>query len=130
MVFIIPIVFNMDFSKCTPSSSEYDLDGTFLHFLRQLELSLQLCYDSFHDLVILSAFRSIQHEQKMGRTGDSVHCLGKAVDIECKNNSHRYHIINYCLRNKISRIGVYKNFIHIDMGTYKDRKSEFVIWYG
>lgn len=120
----------MDFNKCTPSSSEYELDGNFLHFLRNLELSLQLSYDSFDELVINSAYRTPQYEKRMGRDGSSAHCLGLAADIACTNNSHRYHIINYAIRNKVSRIGVYRNFIHLDMATYKDKKPEFVIWYG
>lgn len=120
----------MDFEKCIPACSEYELDGNFLHFLRNLELSLRLSFDSFNELYINSAFRSPDYEKRMGRTGDSAHCLGKAVDISCTNNSHRYHIINYAMKNGCHRIGIYKTFIHLDFATYKDKKSEFVIWYG
>ena len=120
----------MDFNNCVPSCSEYELDGTFLHFLRNLEISLRLSFDSFDELHITSAFRSRDYEKRMGRRGNSAHCLGKAVDVFCENNSHRHHIISYALRNGVNRIGIYKNFIHLDMATYKDGKCEFVIWYG
>ena len=120
----------MDLSKCVPPCSELELEGNFLHFLRNLELSLRLCFDSFSELRINSAFRTSEYEKSMGRTGDSTHCLGKAVDIHCTNNSHRHHIVSYALKNGITRIGIYKNFIHLDAATYKDKKAEFVIWYG
>ena len=120
----------MNFDKVVPESSEYDLDGSFLHFLKNLELSLKLSFDSFVELVITSAFRTQKYEKRMGRSGSSAHCLGKAVDIACSNNSHRYHIINYAIKNGCNRIGIYKTFIHLDFATYKDGKAEFIIWHG
>lgn len=119
----------MDFSKCVPQSSEYDLYGPFLHILRELEMTLNLCYD-VDEIRINSAFRSPEYEKRRGRDGLSAHCFGKAVDIHCTNNKHRYHIIKFALQKGIHRIGIYKNFIHLDMADVRDNKSVQVIWYG
>lgn len=120
----------MDFSKCIPVSSEYDLNGPLLHILRNLEVSMSLSFDDFEELKINSAYRSPEYEKRMGRNGSSSHCLGKAVDIHCINNRHRYHIVKFALQNGINRIGIYKNFIHLDCAIHKDGKTPNIIWYG
>lgn len=120
----------MDFSKCIPSSSEYDLNGPLLHILRRMEVCMSLSFEDFEEFKINSAYRSPDYEKRMGRLGTSSHCLGKAVDIHCINNSHRYAIIKLALQNGINRIGIYKNFIHLDSAIYKDGKIPNIIWYG
>lgn len=120
----------MDFTKCIPQSSEYDLQGSLLHILRELETTLSLCYDDFEELKINSAYRTAEYEKRHGRDGSSSHCLGKAVDIHCTNNKHRYHIIKFALQKGINRIGIYKTFIHLDTAIYMDGKSTHIIWYG
>lgn len=120
----------MDFSKCIPESSEYDLQGPLLHILRELEITLSLSFDDFVELKINSAYRSSDYEKRHGRSGDSAHCLGKAVDIHCTNNRHRYHIIKFALQKGINRIGVYKTFIHLDTAINKDGKSTQTVWVG
>ena len=119
----------MDFSKCVPQSSEYDLDGPFLHILRELEVTLSLCFHT-DDLRVNSAFRTPEYEKRHGRDGSSAHCLGKAVDIHCTDNKLRHHIVKFALSKGINRIGIYKTFINLDMAGVKDGKSPHVIWYG
>lgn len=120
----------MDFSKCIPKSSEYDLNGPLLHIIRELEVTMSLEFNNFTELRINSAYRSQEHEKKNGRSGSSAHCLGKAVDIHCTRNDYRYHIIKFALQKGINRIGVYKNFIHLDTAIHKDGKTTKIIWYG
>lgn len=120
----------MDFSKCVPQSNEYDLNGPLLHILRNMEVAMSMSFDDFEELKINSGYRSPEYEVRHGRSGESAHCLGKAVDIHCTNNRHRYFIIKFALQNGINRIGVYKNFIHLDTAISKDGKSTHTIWYG
>lgn len=119
----------MDFSKCIPQSSEYDLNGELLHLLRELEVSLSLSFDSFKELKINSAYRSPEYEVRQGRSGLSAHCLGKAVDIHCTDNRLRYQILNFAIKKGINRIGIYKTFIHLDIASYKDDKGQNTIWF-
>ena len=114
----------MDFSKCTPSSQPERLDSLLLRFLKEFEDNFHVC------LKINSAFRSPEWEKHYNRDGSSAHCLGKAVDIHCPNNVFRYQLIKAALQFGINRIGVYKNFIHLDVATSKDNKTPCCIWYG
>lgn len=115
----------MDFSRCIPKSDRYDLDSSLLDILECLET-----IPVIGELKINSAYRSQDYEVRMGRKGDSAHCLGKAVDIACYDSRVRYHIIKTALQRGVSRIGVYKTFIHLDVATAKDGKNTQVIWHG
>ncbi len=114
----------MDFSRCVPQSDRYDLDTLLTFILDEIEIC------TGQELIINSAFRSQSYEVRRGRTGNSAHTLGKAVDISCYSDGLRYQIIKIALQNGVNRIGVYKTFIHLDVATAKDGKTTNVIWYG
>lgn len=114
----------MDFSKCIPKSDRYELDTLILSFLDELEECTGKEYR------INSAYRSPDYEVRMGRKGDSAHCLGKAVDVHCYSSHERYTIVKLALQKGINRIGIYKTFVHLDVASAKDGKTTNVIWYG
>lgn len=72
---------------------------------------------------INSAYRSVSYEKRKGRSGKSMHCLGRAVDVSCKDSVSRYRIVNSALQAGFHGIGIGKNFIHLD-----DRESSTLIW--
>lgn len=113
----------MNFDKCNPPSSIVYLREDLQIFIRCLEDYLGF------ELSASSAFRSHSYEIANGRNGSSAHCLGLAIDIYCYSNSLRFKIISFALNYGISRIGIYKNFIHIDIAP-DSLKSQNVIWYG
>ena len=76
-------------------------------------------------LVVNSAYRSVAHEKKMGRTGTSSHTTGRAIDIRCNTDANRWKIIDAAIKVGFKRIGVAKTFIHLDNDT---EKSPRVIW--
>lgn len=114
----------MDFTKCIPKSDRYELDSLLLEILDDIEECLG------YELRINSAYRSPAYEVRVGRSGSSSHCLGKAADIHCYTSSERYLIIKTALQKGINRIGIYKSFVHLDTATCKDGKNTCVIWYG
>lgn len=120
----------MIFDYCVPQSSEYDLQGDLLHIIRHIETECSIRHSDFDQLYINSGYRSPEYEKSHGRDGSSAHCLGKAVDIRCSRNDLRYTIVKSALQQGINRIGIYKNFIHLDTANSKDKKSPTVIWYG
>lgn len=63
---------------------------------------------------ITSAFRTVEHERSVGRSGNSAHTRGFAVDIHCTNSSDRLKIVRYALAFGIRRIGIASTFIHLD----------------
>lgn len=75
--------------------------------------------------VCSSAFRSIEWERDRHRSGKSSHCKGVAVDIVCCDNVHRFRIVETALAVGFTRIGIAKNFVHIDCD---DSKPQQRIW--
>ena len=69
-----------EFQRCTPSCLITDMDPDFLEYL-----------DAFREfvgipLVLSCAYRSVAWEKSKGRTGNSAHTRGKAVDIVCNTS--------------------------------------------
>lgn len=114
----------MNFDNTHPRSTRLQLSQPFFYLLEDLEKMVG------QELTITSAFRSVHHEIKSGRDGSSSHCLGKAVDIYCYDSRLRYKIVTSALKLGVNRIGIYKNFIHLDVATERDSKATDVIWYG
>ena len=67
---------------------------------------------------INSGVRTEEHNKKVGGKKASAHLIkgvyGKAVDIRCNNSVLRWIILKVCVMYGIKRIGIAKNFIHID----------------
>ena len=97
-----------EFRRCTPSCSIKQMDADFLALLDRVRERAGI------PLVLNSAFRSREYERQMGRTGTSAHCNGKAVDIRCNTSSNRLKIVRAAIGWGITRIGIGKNFVHID----------------
>ena len=76
--------------------------------------------------VINSAYRSEEHEKAQGRTGTSSHTKGIAVDLKSTDSSARYRIISSLISVGVTRFGIGKNFIHVDIDK---NKSQNVIWH-
>jgi len=75
---------------------------------------------------INSAVRCIKHNKHVGGSVNSSHILGLAIDIKADTSSKRYRILKALMFVGINRIGVYKDFIHVDIDTNKPSK---LIWY-
>ena len=61
----------------------------------------------------------------MGGKPASSHLKGLAVDIACSASRDRFNLVNLFAKYGITRIGIAKNFIHIDIDGDKDPD---VIW--
>lgn len=65
-------------------------------------------------LILTSAYRTPYHERLNGRSGSGPHTLGVAFDISCTSDALRYKIVSAALAVGFSRIGIGKNFVHVD----------------
>ena len=76
---------------------------------------------------INSAFRCMKHNasEAVGGTVNSAHTRGYAADISCKTSRHRHIILKALRAVRFNRIGIYKNFIHVDCDPVK---VEDVTW--
>ncbi|TQE96895.1 MAG: peptidase M15 [Spiribacter salinus] len=75
--------------------------------------------------VIESGLRTIEHNREVGGVDDSAHVTGKAVDILCTNSRYRWHILDALFAVGFLRVGIGRNFIHVDID--KDKPKE-VAW--
>lgn len=99
-----------EFRKCTPPCSIDDMQQVFLDKLDELRFNAGI------PLVLSCAYRSVEYDKKKGRSGKSAHCSGLAVDIRCTTGINRLKIISAARRVGINRMGINRNYIHVDMG--------------
>lgn len=78
-----------------------------------------------HMLEIESGVRCMEHNLKVGGKANSSHPRGKAVDIVCPNSRLRYHLVRLALQAGITRIGIGKTFVHIDID---ESLTPAVVW--
>ena len=90
-----------EFERCNPSCSIEDMDQDFLNLLDD-------------PLVLNCAYRSKEHDKAKGRSGNSAHTEGLAVDIRCASGPNRMKILRAAIALRIRRIGIDGNFIHVD----------------
>lgn len=109
-----------EFKACVPSCKIEDMDAGFLELLDAIRESAGI------PLVLNCAYRSREWDLAKGRTGNSAHTRGLAVDIRCNSNANRMKIVKAALLNGITRIGIGKNFVHVDADK---TLSQGVIWH-
>lgn len=104
-----------EFKRATPACSLSDMSDQFMKFLDEAREKAGIPF------VITSAFRSVEHELKRGRSGSSSHCKGIAVDISCVTSFSRLKIVRALLDCGAVRIGIHKRFIHVDLDYLKEK---------
>ena len=109
-----------EFKKCVPSCSIEDMDGAFLSLLDEVRERAGI------PLVLNCAYRSSSWDKSKGRSGNSAHTRGKAVDIRCNASVTRYKIVKAALDCGVRRIGIGRTFVHVDND---ETKPQGVIWH-
>jgi len=75
---------------------------------------------------IVSGFRTPENNSKLkGSVKDSAHLVGLAVDIECKDSSSRFKVLDGLIKAGFTRIGFGKTFLHADCDASKPQQ---VMW--
>ena len=80
-------------------------------FLDKVDRIRGLCGFPFK---INSGYRTIEHNAKVKGEIDSAHLRGLACDIKCTTSYERFEIVSNSLKCGIKRIGIYRNFVHLD----------------
>lgn len=99
-----------EFNKCTPFCSREDMEQDFLYLMDDIRRKAGI------PLIINCAYRSREYDIKKGRSGNSAHTHGLAVDFKCLNNQTRQKIILAAVQCGVTRMGIGRDFIHVDMG--------------
>lgn len=84
------------------------MDGAFLSLLDEVREKAGI------PLMLNCAYRSSSWDKSKGRSGNSAHTRGKAVDIRCNASVTRYKIVKAALDCGVRRIGIGKSFVHLD----------------
>lgn len=88
-------------------------------------LHRQVEQDVGEELLVTSGYRCETHNAEVGGSGTSSHLKGLAWDVSCGRSRLRYRVIAAAIRIGIDRIGIGKDFIHLDIDR---RKASRVIW--
>lgn len=107
-----------EFKACRPMCNITDMNE---EFMKVLDDARELAGVPFK---LTSAYRTKEYELSKGRTGTSSHCKGVAVDIYCTDSRKRYLIVQSLIAVGFMRIGIAKNFIHVDA----DEDKRASIW--
>ena len=70
--------------------------------------------EEFGKMVITSGYRTVSWNLKIGGVKNSAHTRGLAADILIETSEKRYKLINIAIKKGIRRIGIAKDFIHLD----------------
>lgn len=79
-----------------------------------------------YPLIVTSGFRCVEHNKAVGGAQDSYHLDGKAVDLALHTSTDRFALVQAAFAAGFERIGVYKRWIHLDVGDTPTR----VLWIG
>lgn len=109
----------VEFERCTPSCTIEDMQQSTLDLIDKLRDDVKT------PLILSCAYRTRAWDISKGRSGNSAHTTGHAVDIRCSDNATRMKIIKAALKIGIKRIGIEGSFVHVDNSPTLDQD---VIW--
>lgn len=101
---------------CECKNDEIQID-----FVRRL----QKVRENFGPMAVNSGYRCEQHNRSVGGSPESSHLHGLAADIRCSNSLSRFHLLRSLMQEGFQRIGIGKDFFHVDMDA---DKPQSVIW--
>jgi uncharacterized protein YcbK (DUF882 family) len=127
-VFSLSGIFSMDLvapnftvkeMRCPCGCELVDMDVHFMDKLQELRDILK------QPVRVLSGYRCINHNEKVGGVKNSRHLIGIAADVSTWGMSSEgiYRLLRESLNLGFTGIGVGKNYIHLD-----NRKSKGKMW--
>lgn len=114
--FFKPVEFD---SPDAPGSSYYMQES----FMDKL---LEARNQSVIPFIITSGYRTKAHNRKVGGVPNSSHLKGFACDIAFKSTQEAFHLMMVLCFADLTRIGLGKNFIHVDSDPDKKPHSFWI----
>ena len=111
----------------TPPEAVENLEGT-AEMLEALRARLAARYGRECALVVLSGYRSLAYNAKVGGASKSMHLVGRAADVTSPCYSpEQVQAIAFELQDDgiIGGVGVYQTFTHVDTGRIRTWKGGF-----
>lgn len=96
-----------------------DIQGELVEHLQMMRDYIRM---SYHEtpLTIRSGCRCAEHNKRSKGKKRSAHLKGEAADIKCYDSRTRFLLIDAAIKCGITRIGVGKTFIHVDVSKTLD----------
>lgn len=110
----------LDFKSCVPRCEEKDLHPDLVSMLKSMQSLIGW------PLLITSGFRPKTWEFSRGRDGSSSHTKKLAVDVSASDSHARYKIVVAAGAVGVPRIGIGKNFVHLDID---ETKVHPIMWH-
>ncbi len=110
--------------KCNRGQCEADGMDMWGRFI----MELQIVRDEYtKPMQITSGMRCIEHNKDEGGSKTSSHLTGTAADIYCEDLMDRFLLLGAIMSgaSAIVRVGIGKDFIHVDMDP---NKVPYVVW--
>ena len=78
-------------------------------------------------IIVTSGYRNPDHNTTVGGVSKSAHTEQPcwAADIACPDSATRYKIVDFAFRRNIKRIGIGRDFVHLDRS---HNLPEYTIW--
>ena len=91
------------------------------HISQSLVLKLEIVRTAINKpMQINSGIRCLKHNRSIGSSDTSSHIKCVAADISCTQMSYRHLLMSH-LPKLFDRIGIHKDFIHVDIDTDKGK---------
>lgn len=116
-----PSYFSEKELKCKCGCNACDMDPTFMKMLNRAR------HEDGKPWKVNSAYRCASHNSSVGGKKSSAHLHGCAVDIYAPNSTRKFEIVTSALKVGFNRIGVGKNFVHLDADTSAGHPAN-VLW--
>ena len=93
-----------------------------IEFIKILEAIRVECGFPLH---VSSGYRTPEHNMQVGKTKDSAHTHGLAVDFPCTDSHERFKIVGAAYKLGIKRIETTEKHVHLDMDFTKPQEVFF-----
>ena len=102
-----------EFTRLTPPCSLKDMDQTTMNMADAMR---EICG---FPLIVTCAYRSPEWDLAKKRSGSGPHTHRTALDFRCTDSAKRFAIVAAAIQVGFRRIGIGKNYIHVDNDTTK-----------
>jgi uncharacterized protein YcbK (DUF882 family) len=79
-------------------------------------------------IIITSGVRCPAGNVEAGGVDDSAHLTGHAADVQVANSRERFRLVELALKANVNRIGVGRDFLHLDVD--KSKQGQVMWLYG
>ena len=93
---------------------------------KQFKQDVGLLEAEIGELTSSSGARCKAYNKKMGGVDGSSHTYGKAIDISCTSDADRFKLIKSAIKLGFCRIGIRKDFVHLDKDGSKNNNRIWV----